>query len=109
MEKYIIKEIYNIDCDNYGDLIVEFTLEDDSEGSYRILGTENYYYFAKELAKENEQYFTKEWEEGDFEDEGYYMDQFDFREWKEYEHSEEMVKEFIYKYYTKEELPQIND
>jgi hypothetical protein len=101
MEKYFIVEVLDYDCDNEGVLTVTFTLEGDPEGTYRFIERDDYYYFAEEMAKEDDSYMLKEWEEGDFEGEGYYYEQFDFREWKEYEHSEDLVKEFIYENYLK--------
>lgn len=110
MGKYIIEEVMEYDCDNDGMLSVTFRLEGDPADTYRFIETDDYYYFAEELAKDNGEYMVKEWEEGDFEGEGYYYEQFDFREWVEYEQSEDVVKEFIYEQYPeKEDLPDLKN
>ncbi len=110
MGNYLIEEVIEYDCDNDGMLSVTFRLEGDPADTYRYVETDEYYYYAEEMAKEDDSYMLKEWEEGDFEGEGYYYNQFDFREWKEYEHSEDMVKEFIYDYYPDDgDLPDVEN
>ena len=108
MENYLIEEIIEQNCDSEGMLSVTFRIEGDPEDTYRFIETDEYYYFAEEMVKESDDdtYMLKEWEEGDFEGEGHYYSQFDFREWVEYEHSEDRIKEFIYEYYPEEgDLP----
>jgi|TARA_B110000211_G_C13993463_1_gene515118 hypothetical protein len=110
MKKYIIEEVIEFECSNDGELTTQFRLEGDPDESYRqIVIDENYYYFAEDICKEEGIYLTKEWEEGDFEDEGHFYEHFDFKEWREYEHSEDTIKEFIYEYYEKNLLPEIDE
>ena len=104
---YVIGEIIFFDCEPDGLLTVTFRLESDPEEGYRELETDDYYYYAEELAKGDDDYMIKGWDEGDSDGEGSYYNQFDFREWLEYEHNERSIKEFIYEYYTKESLPEL--
>jgi hypothetical protein len=105
MEKYLINEVIEFSCDGEGLLSVVFRLEEDPEEQVRVLESDEYYFYAEEISKENDTYMSKEWEEGDFEGEGYYYSQFDFREWLEYEHDEGTVKNFIYENIERGDLP----
>ncbi len=109
MKEFIIEEVIDNDCDGDGFVTTKVKLIGDPDGSYRLIESEDYYYFAESICEEEGIYMTKEWEEGDIEDEGHFYEHFDFREWREYEHSEDMIKEFIYEYYSKDMLPEIDD
>jgi hypothetical protein len=106
MAEYTIIELLYYDCDKYGSLTASFRIEGDSEDTYRTIETDEYYYCAEKESSENDVYHTKEWEEGDLENDGFYYSHFDFSEWLEYEHSEEKVIEFIYDNYELEDLPE---
>ena len=104
MEKYFINEILDMDCDDNGFLTVKFVLEGDENNTYRVLETEEYYYWVDdnyndEIGGES---LTDEWDE-----ENYHLNEgFNFIQWKDYNHSEEIVIEFIKdNFLTKEELP----
>jgi hypothetical protein len=109
MEDYLISEVIEFNCDEEGVINVVFKLEEDSEEKVRVLESDDYYYYAEEICVEDGSYMTKEWEEGDFESEGHHYPQFDFREWLEFEHDEGSVKNFIYEYFKKEDLPELID
>ena len=102
MEKYFIDEILGIDCDDKGYLNVKFKLESDEENTYRELETDEYYYWVEENFDEEEEYNEEEWDEVTYGlNEG-----FNFIHWKDYNHSEETVIEFIKdNFLTKNELP----
>lgn len=108
MGNYLIEKVIVCDCDNNGNLTVSFRIDGDPENTYRSIETDEYYYYAEEMSKDDDTYIVKEWEEGDFEGDGYYYGYFDFREWKNYEHNEDIVKEFIYEYCPEEgDLPEL--
>ena len=104
MEKYFINEIIEMDCDNNGYLTVKFVLDGDRENTYRLLETEEYYYWVddnynNEISGEP---LTDDWDE-----ECYTISEdFNFVQWRDYNHSEETVIEFIKENYpNKENLP----
>lgn len=109
MEEYVIKELIDFTCDTEGLLMVTFNLEGDPENGTRVIETGDYYYYAENICKGEGIYMSKEWEEGDTEGEGYYYAQFDFEEWMEDDHSEDTIKDFMYQYYNKENIPELEN
>jgi hypothetical protein len=93
-----------MDCDDNGNLNVRFVLEGDEENTYRELETNEYYDWVDENYndEDSDEPLTDEWIE-----ENYRLGKgFNFIEWKDYNHSEEVVIEFIKdNFLTKEELP----
>lgn len=104
MEKYFINEILEMDCDDNGYLTVKFVLDGDEENTYRMLETDEYYYWVDDNYNDEigGEPLTDEWDE-----EYYHLNEgFNFIQWKDYNHSEEIVIEFIKdNFLTKEELP----
>lgn len=109
MENYVISEVIDFDCDDEGLLTVTFRIDGDPDDSYRTIEDNDYYYYAEDLCKDEDTYLVKEWDDGDNGD-GYYYTSFEFREWKDYEHSEDTVREFLYEYYPeKKDLPKLDN
>ena len=106
MTEYTITELAYYHCDDGGLLTASFRIEGDSEDTYRTIETDEYYYCAEKESSENGGYHTKEWEDGELDEYGYYYSHFDFSEWMDYEHNEEKVIEFIYDNYQLEDLPE---
>ena len=104
MEKYFINEVLEMDCDDNGNLTVKFVLEEDDENTFRLLETNEYYYWVDENYNDeiSGEPLTNDWDEEEhYSDEG-----FNFIQWKDYNHSEEVVIEFIKdSFLSKEELP----
>lgn len=104
MEKYFINEVLEMDCDDNGNLNVKFVLEEDEENTYRLLETNEYYYWVDENYNDeiSGEPLTDEWDE-----ECYNInEEFNFIQWRDYNHSEETVIEFIVENYpNKENLP----
>ena len=104
MEKYFINEVLEMDCDDNGNLTVKFVLEEDEENTYRLLETNEYYYWVDENYNDeiSGEPLTNDWDEEEhYSDEG-----FNFIQWKDYNHSEEVVIDFIKdSFLSKEELP----
>tara|TARA_R110002012_G_C11184323_1_gene557522 strand:+ start:65 stop:391 length:327 start_codon:yes stop_codon:yes gene_type:complete len=104
MEKYFIIDIVDMDCDDYGLLSVKFIIEGDESNSYREIKTDEYYEWVEENYdnEESDELITDDWDE-----EVYQLNEtFNFIQWKDYNHSEEIVIEFIKELYpSKENLP----
>ena len=104
MEKYFINEILEMDCDDNGYLTVKFVIEGDEENTYRELETDEYYYWVDENYNDDVsgEPLTNDWDEEEY----HTTEGFNFILWKDYNHSEEIVIEFIKDtFLTKEELP----
>jgi len=104
MENYIINEILEMDCDDNGYLSVKFILEEDEENTYRELETNEYYDWVDDNYNDeiSGEPLTNDWDEEEY----HLNDEFNFIQWKDYNHSEEVVIEFIKdNFLTKQELP----
>jgi hypothetical protein len=104
MEKYFINDILEMDCDDNGKLNVRFVLEGDEENTYRELETNEYYDWVDENYNDgdSDEPPANDWDEEEYE----LTEEFNFIVWKDYNHSEEVVIEFIKdNFITKEELP----
>ena len=104
---FTVREIISFECEDDGYLEVKFSVEGDEIGSYRIIETEDYLYFAQEDSEDKEEYFEINPYLSEDEEESLENSLFNFLEWKEYEHCEDKVIQFIHDYYTKETLPEI--
>lgn len=102
MNNYVIEEIFDIDCTDDGFLSVNIRLEE--EGNIRTIENSEYYYWAKELSETDTDSVDVDFEGYSSEDTPNEL--FDFTEWVEYYHGEDMVIDFIYEMYpTIEDLP----
>ena len=104
MEKYFINEILEMDCDDTGYLTVKFVLDSDEENTYRMIETDEYYYWVDDNYNDgiSGEALTDEWDEENYN----ITEDFNFIHWKDYTHGEETVIEFIKdNFLTKEELP----
>jgi asparagine N-glycosylation enzyme membrane subunit Stt3 len=100
MEKYFITEIVDMDCDDDGLLNVKFIIEGDETNSYREIKTVDYYEWVEE--NYNDETLSDEWEEEYYP----FNESFNFIQWKDYNHCEEIVIKFIEDIYpTIESLP----
>jgi hypothetical protein len=97
--KYIIEEIYEINCDVDKILTVQFKIEGDGEGYYRELLDSEYYDWCNELyLNDGNVYGDLETYEDD--DDGYYDNRFNIDIWNMYYSNEENVIDFIYETYS---------
>ena len=107
MGKYFITEFLNIDCDDLGNLYIEFKIDGDQFGAHRQIESEEYYNWVIDTyGNEEEEYedLTQDWED-DYET----IKSFTFTEWLIDHHGEDSVMDFIYKHFpTLEDLPHPN-
>ena len=103
-EGNIVKYVTRWKDDDNGFLTVKFVLEGDESNTHRVLESDEYYYWVDDNYNDenDDEVLTDEWDE-----ENYHLNEgFNFIQWKDYNHSEEIVIEFIKdNFLTKEELP----
>ena len=93
MGKYFITEFLNIECNDLGNLVVDFKIEGDDAGFYRRVESDDYYYWVMDNFIEDTFTFDDVVDDWDNEED---MDMpVTFGEWLLDQHGEESVMNFL--------------
>ena len=93
MGKYFITEFLNIECDELGNLLVDFKIEGDDVGFYRHIESDEYYYWVMDNFIED--VFTIDDLMEDWENNEENNPTTNFTEWLLDQHGEDSVMDFL--------------